>query len=880
MSDTSARLSAALHDRYRIERELGSGGMATVYLAEDLRHSRKVAIKVLREDLAASMGANRFLREIQIAAQLQHPNILPLLDSGEADGLLYFVMPYVPGQSLRERLAREGELPVHEAVRLLVEVTDALAHSHQMGVVHRDIKPDNVMMSGRHALVTDFGVAKAISEATGRNTITTLGVALGTPTYMSPEQAAADPLIDHRSDIYAVGVMAYEMLTGRPPFTGATPQQVLAAHVTEAPDPVSKRRQAISPALEQIVMRCLAKRPADRYQTAEELLHALEAQATPSTGVTPTQTRPVTGVAPGATGRTRMTAAAVAVLAIAAAAFLLGRRGDVAPAPGVSLTRVRATFSGTAEFATALSPDGERVAYADRVCGEEYLCTYDLVVQEVGGAGISRVVEGMQAIYDIKWSGNGRTLLVGGLQPGGQVAYYAVPALGGAAPRFISSSAVRMFGNGDSVLIGTHAGPDRLSIRSTTLANPTRGPTVEVVRGGMQPFGWSVTPDGKWLSVVLAFGSVERLITLDRDGVARDSLEVAGVGAGGFIGPDRLVIGLADPATPGLLRVVERRIAADGRWRPEVVELATSVPGVGFAVTPGGISYLDGTTQAGVIAIARDAVGGPITTRQVATSTGFLSALMGSDGSYVILERHDPADPDATRLSVQPFAGGEERPIGTAQLNMGALRSRTVDGSGIVVLERNGEETTITETELATGRITDRGTMPDQGEISALEAMADGSLAWRPEGATDQIRIRHPSGEIRTVQTNGIVTETIEDSPDGHGLIGWGFALPNLDSVAVWHLPPGATTVRPLLRAVFDYVAGHHWLPDGNAELVINETLSTSAFYHLDVASGRLERQGTIPINFINAVSFSNDGRRLTARTRVPTQDVWTLRRP
>ncbi len=291
------RLNASLADRYTVERELGAGGMATVYLAEDIKHHRKVAIKVLREDLAASMGAARFLREIEIAAQLQHPNILPLLDSGDADGLLYYVMPYVAGQSLRERIDKEGELPVHEAARLIGEVVDALVEAHAHGVVHRDIKPDNVMLSGRHALVADFGVAKAISEATGRNTVTTLGVAVGTPAYMSPEQAAADPHIDHRSDIYAVGALAYELLTGRPPFVGATPQQVLAAHVTEAPEPVTRRRQAIPAPLEAVVMRCLAKRPADRWQTAAELHAALEPFGTPSVGITPTNTAPIRAVA-------------------------------------------------------------------------------------------------------------------------------------------------------------------------------------------------------------------------------------------------------------------------------------------------------------------------------------------------------------------------------------------------------------------------------------------------------------------------------------------------------------------------------------------------------------------------------------------------------
>jgi TolB-like protein/Flp pilus assembly protein TadD/tRNA A-37 threonylcarbamoyl transferase component Bud32 len=292
MADVLDRVKSALAARYAIERELGAGGMATVYLAEDLKLHRKVAVKVLKPELAAALGPDRFLQEIEIAAQLHHPHILPLFDSGEADGFLYYVMPYEAGQSLREKLAREGELPVADAVRILHDVVDALSHAHKHSVVHRDIKPDNVMLSDRHALVTDFGVAKAVSEATGRQKLTTEGIALGTPAYMSPEQAAADPHIDHRSDIYAVGAVAYELLTGRPPFTGTTQQEILAAHVTQAPEPVTKFRESVPPALEQLVLKCLKKKPADRWQSAEELLPHLEALATPSGGMTPTQTVP------------------------------------------------------------------------------------------------------------------------------------------------------------------------------------------------------------------------------------------------------------------------------------------------------------------------------------------------------------------------------------------------------------------------------------------------------------------------------------------------------------------------------------------------------------------------------------------------------------
>ncbi len=292
--DIVTRLNAALEGRYRIESELGEGGMATVYLAADIKHERNVALKVLRPELAATLGPDRFLQEVRVTANLQHPHILPLFDSGEADGFLYYVMPFVEGETLGARLEREGELPVPEAARILRDVVDGLAAAHRMGVVHRDIKPDNIMLSGRHAMITDFGVAKAVSEATGRNLVTTVGLAMGTPTYMAPEQAAADTNIDHRADIYAVGVVAYQLLTGRPPFQGRTPQQVLVAHMTQQARPVTELRAAVPPGLATLIARCLEKRPADRWQSAEEMLPHLEAVATPSGGVTPTQMQPVT----------------------------------------------------------------------------------------------------------------------------------------------------------------------------------------------------------------------------------------------------------------------------------------------------------------------------------------------------------------------------------------------------------------------------------------------------------------------------------------------------------------------------------------------------------------------------------------------------------
>ena len=322
MNEPTQRLQTAFTGRYNIVRELGAGGMATVYLADDVKHGRSVAVKVLRPELAAALGPDRFPREIRILARLQHPHILPLHDSGELDGYLFYTMPFVDGESLRERIDREGALPVQDTVRILREVTDALSSAHSAGVLHRDIKPANVMLSGRHALVMDFGVAKAVRDA-GGETLTTVGVAVGTPTYMSPEQATGAENLDQRSDIYALGVMGYEMLTGRPPFTAKTAAGVLSAHVLEKPVPIRTIRAAVPPRLEEIIMRCLEKEPADRWQSAEELMTPLETLSTPSGGTTPTTTRPVPVVSAAESRTTAAPAAPVSRSSIASSKWLM-----------------------------------------------------------------------------------------------------------------------------------------------------------------------------------------------------------------------------------------------------------------------------------------------------------------------------------------------------------------------------------------------------------------------------------------------------------------------------------------------------------------------------------------------------------------------------
>ncbi len=274
------QLQASLGGAYRLDRELGGGSMARVFVAQEGALDRRVVVKVLPPELTGSLSIERFRREIQLAARVHHPHIVPVLLVGEADGLLYYTMPYIEGESLRQRLQRERTLPIPDVIRIMRDVIDALSHAHALGVIHRDVKPDNILLVRHHALVTDFGVAKALRQAEERRAAgptPSTGFALGTPAYMAPEQAAADPTIDHRADIYALGCVAYEMLAGRPPFTGRSARKILAAQVTERPVPISRLRPDVGATLERIVMRCLEKIPDQRYQDADDLTDELNA---------------------------------------------------------------------------------------------------------------------------------------------------------------------------------------------------------------------------------------------------------------------------------------------------------------------------------------------------------------------------------------------------------------------------------------------------------------------------------------------------------------------------------------------------------------------------------------------------------------------------
>ncbi len=353
------RLTGALTDRYLIERELGHGGMATVYLAHDVRHDRKVALKVLRPELSAILGVDRFLAEIKTTANLQHPHILPLHDSGEAGGMVFYVMPYVEGESLRDRLQREKQLGVEDAVRIAREVADALDYAHRHGVIHRDIKPENILLHDGRALVADFGIALAAARSDGGTRMTETGMSLGTPHYMSPEQAMGDREITARADIYALGCVLYEMLMGEPPFTGPTAQAIVAKVMTEAPGRITLHRKSVSPEVEGTVLQALEKLPADRFASAADFAAALEGRL----GTRATfRSVPATAVA-SRWHRVALAAGVVAIGSTSLAVWALRR------SPSTQVVRFNVAFPeserlrATATRRFALAPDGSRLVY-------------------------------------------------------------------------------------------------------------------------------------------------------------------------------------------------------------------------------------------------------------------------------------------------------------------------------------------------------------------------------------------------------------------------------------------------------------------------------------------------------------------------------------
>ncbi len=477
VADIPAEFATALRTRYLLQHELGQGGMATVYLAEDLKHHRRVAVKVLRPEIAHVLGSQRFLREIEVVGRLRHPHILPLYDSGEAAGFLYYVMPLVEGESLRDRLDREKQLPQDEALGIAGEVADALSYAHHHGVVHRDIKPENILLESGHAVVADFGIARAIGEAGGER-LTGTGITLGTPLYMSPEQGAGGRELDGRSDLYSLGCVLYEMLTGNPPFTGPTVHSVIHQHVAAEPRSITQLRPAVPLGISTAVSRALAKTPADRWRTAAEFQARLR-ELGQSAGSRPARSRWLVIAA---------TAAAIVIIGFAAS------RATRRVAPEVTLgRRTQVTFAPGLEVHPALSPRGDLVAYSAG-------WTSQLLVRQVEGGNPIRVARQLSGIQGWPhWSPDGTQLSFASIR-----GLEVVPALGG-TPRLLVAAPSSGSGGPGMVVAGPWSpdGREVSFIHNDTLyaaSAATGTPRMLVSEPGLHSCAWS--PDGQRLVCV------------------------------------------------------------------------------------------------------------------------------------------------------------------------------------------------------------------------------------------------------------------------------------------------------------------------------------------------------------------------------------------
>jgi len=533
------QLSSALEGRYEVEREIGSGGMATVYLARDLRHKRRVALKVLKPELGAVLGVERFLAEIQVTANLQHPNLLPLFDSGEANGVLFYVMPFVDGESLRQRLDREKQLPIDEAVRIAVAIAGALEYAHQHGIIHRDLKPENILLQSGQPVITDFGIALAVSNAGGAR-ITQTGLSLGTPQYMSPEQATGDRALDSRTDVYSLGAITYEMLVGDPPHLGGTAQAVIAKVLTERPPSVRVSRPSVSEDVGWAVEHALEKLPADRWSTARQFADAIQGRA----AVVPTRPAEIAATAPRRVdARTRIALAATsaaAVLGVAAAVYFATRPAanerttqfDVLLPDSVAVAR------GLGRRQLAMSPDGTKLV----IVGVRGTAPRALYLRSLDDP-VAHLIPGSDSAVSPAFSSDGHWIVFKTTN-----ALKKIPVNGGVAQLLADS----VFGTGSlgdvgrlvfdratSLWVGTSQGRDAKRIAGTDVSK------------GVYRFFWpEVLP-----------GSTHALVTIDRHRLSQslDSLylgvvslsdgSVTNLGVQGttphFVAPDRIVFGRA-----------------------------------------------------------------------------------------------------------------------------------------------------------------------------------------------------------------------------------------------------------------------------------------------------------------------------------------------
>ena len=869
------RLTAALADRYRIERELGQGGMATVYLAEDLKHRRKVALKVLKPELAAVLGAERFVQEITTTAALQHPHILPLFDSGTADGFLYYVMPFIDGETLRAKLNRETQLGVDEAVRIATDVADALHYAHQHGVIHRDIKPENILLANGRPMVADFGIALAVSAAAGGR-MTETGLSLGTPHYMSPEQATAEKEISARSDVYSLASVLYEMLAGQPPHVGGSAQQIIMKIIAEGPAPVTRLRKSVPPNVAAALTKALEKLPADRFASAAKFGEALGNPAfTTSTGRS----------AVPATRRYRWaTLAAVLLLGVALGGVAV-RAVGTKPAPLGNARREQLTFNGLAGR-PAISADGRFVAYVETSCRHAglSLCNSTLMLQEVGSTQPRVLLTGATDLRVPRWSHDGQTLIVAGELAEGRDGLFAVPRLTGTPVRIGPLGVYDTHPSADSVMLIPEHATD--FARIIVIGTGVVADSISVRFRGASDISWA--PDGRRLAARMGDG----VQIFARDGHPTDSIVLE----------PRPVIRWNPAGTAVLFfrsgtvredQFVQVRVSRDGRIlgpaEPVVGRIATLYRGeFDIARNTGALAVATGDANSDLWSF--DLTANPVRGRRETHGTSWYGNPAASlDGRSIYYYRGDAR---GDNVYVRDLATGVEEALTSQRLPGGEVVRLSHDGRRLVY-GHSGSGRWLEYLELPSRQVftapapiwTDlvepvstRGFVSTHSRTGKLVVLDSLNGTWRPLAISDSLSAANFSA-----------------SPDGASLAV--VAAPNRasESGSVYRAGVGGRRlvvgIVPVSGSAFRVLntfdtgepeIGVSWVDAGTLGLTRwLDTEELPSLWHLTIADGRLMRVGTIPAACTPVtVALDRSGRMATCRVDDFRADIWMMTVP
>jgi hypothetical protein len=856
---TTERLRAALADRYAVGHEIGSGGMATVYLARDVKHDREVALKVLRADLSAVIGAERFLSEVRITAKLDHPHILTLIDSGSADGILYYVLPYVRGETLRARLAREKQLGIDDALAITKQVASALDYAHRQGVVHRDIKPENILFQEGEAVLADFGIALAVKEA-GGNRLTETGLSLGTPQYMSPEQATGDRALDARSDIYSLGAVLYEMLAGEPPVTGATAQAVIAKLLTERPTSVRVVRDTVPPGVDAALTKSLAKVPADRFTSAGDFVRALEVAM-----ATPPQARP---------RRSSMIPYAIGGGVLLALGGWLGARALRTDAPRVTLSDRKQITSTGRVGNSAISGDGTQLAYIVSNCRPSG-CAYGIELQDVGGTATRRLYDGATALHSIEWSPDRRNILFEASINGGY-GTYLISTLGG-TPRRISPW-VGTFWGADSVAFvkTTHATPDYWIYFSGLDGTPRD--SIRIAGFGGLIRGMCAIPGMRWL--VLRAGAPPRntWLALDRSGGEHSRIStgpVANMSTSSDAVWGRITVGAARQH-PVLARI--EFDANRGRFTGRIDTVyRLAAPDGDFSVTADGkqLVFTEGIAEYDVLAgDFRDGLKGALPReRAVLHTTSSPRAKISPDGKQVLVGRTDGSAADEWRWSLMSVTGGAEHSLNAGGVESGGLWTDSVT---VAMSERGPKGTQLSLIDVRTNARRAVLAIPDSTN-NAFTPLRGGGWAWIGQGFTTIVIQNAPGSTARRIAIPRwyLGAFSLEASRDGRSIAIAGWSAPSADSigVSVFSIADGRETHWATL---FGENAGLEWLYDGSLLLFLQATGESFNVVRLR-GPGQSDQLGAIPRPLVG-ISASFDMTHMSVVARDRHGDAWSMK--